>query len=86
MAGNVYLRSITLGDAQWQPLADEPTVMTATIVASAKNSTPVSVRVDGGAAVSWPPGATARLEGVDLSRIEVLGSVGHIVLVAAHTR
>ena len=85
MAANVYMKSISL-TSEWVKLADEPTVMNATIIASSKNYNEIDVRVNGGPTVKWPAGAAATLEGVDLSQIEVKGGIGHLVLVVGYTR
>ena len=85
MAANVYMKSISL-TSEWVKLADEPLVMNATIIASSKNYNEIDVRVNGGPTVKWPPGASATLEGVDLSQIEVKGGIGHLVLVVGYTR
>lgn len=83
---NVYLKSFSLGSGQYVKLADESTVMNATIIASVKNTNPVNVRFRGGTPASWPPGAAALLEGVDLTEFEVQGASGHLLLVVGYTR
>lgn len=86
MAGNgLYVKSVDLG-ASWAALASASMVMNATLVAAAGNAENASVRVDGGTAAAWPPGGRVRLEGVDLSRIEVSGTSGDTFLVAGNTR
>ncbi len=86
MAANVYMKSFNLGSPNWAKLADEPLVVNATIIASSKNTNPVSVRFRGGTPADWPPGAAALLEGVDLSELEVQGGSGHLLLVVGYTR
>jgi len=86
MAANVQMKSFNLGAPTYAKLADESTVMNATIIASVKNANPVNVRFRGGTPASWPPGAAALLEGVDLSEIEVQGGSGHSLLVVGYTR
>jgi len=85
VAANVYMKSISL-TGNWAKLADTPTVVTATIIASSKNYNEIDMRYAGGEIVKWPPGAAVRLEGVDLSLLEVKGGIGHLVLVVGHTR
>ena len=84
MAANAFIRSIALGSPDWTPLADAPTVVQATVVADAKNTGSVKLRFRGQPFARWPPGATAIFESVDLSQVEVLGSSGQRVLVAAY--
>ena len=86
MAVNVYMKSFALGSGQYVKLADESTVMNTTIVASSKNSGNVNVRFRGGTPVSWPPGAAAMFEGVDISEFEVQGNGAHLLLVVGYTR
>ncbi|MCZ2098830.1 MAG: hypothetical protein LC121_21720 [Anaerolineae bacterium] len=81
MAANVYMKSFSLGLPQWTKLSAVPLVVDATIIASSKNPNPINLRVVGGISTSWPPGATVWLPGVDLSRIEIIGSTGHAALV-----
>ncbi len=81
MAANVYMKSFALGLPSWTKLSATPVVVDATIIASSKNSTAISLRVVAGITTSWPPGATVWLPGVDLSQIEVRGSSGHAALV-----
>lgn len=86
MTGNgVYLKSIDL-DATWQSLAPGELVMNATLIAAASNSADAQIRLDGGDAQTWPAGAAAKLEGADLSRLEVKGTEGDIFTVAGNTR
>jgi hypothetical protein len=86
MAANVHMKSISL-DSNWQPLADEPTVMNATIIASSQNTSNIDVRFRGGPTIKWPPGAAAMLEGVDLSEFEAKKDTsGHWLLVVGYTR
>lgn len=86
MAGNgLYIKSFDLSGT-WQALASSSMVMNATLVAAAGNAANASVRVDGGTAATWPAGATMRLEGVDLSRIQVSGTTGDKFTVAGNTR
>jgi len=86
MAANVYMKSFALGSGQYVKLADESTVMNTTIVASSKNAGNVNVRFRGGTPVSWPPGAAAMFEGVDITEFEVQGAAGHLLLVVGYTR
>lgn len=86
MAANVYMKSFALGSGQYVKLADESIVMNTTIVASSKNSGNVNVRFRGGTPVSWPPGAAAMFEGVDISEFEVQGNGAHLLLVVGYTR
>jgi hypothetical protein len=85
VAANIYMKSVSL-TAEWAKLSDEPVVVNATVIASARNYNEIDMRVNGGPIVKWPAGASAKLEGVDLSQIEVKGGVGHLVLVVGHTR
>lgn len=86
MAANVYMKSFNLGSGSYVKLADALTVMNMTIIASSKNSSNVNVRFRGGTPVSWPPGAAAMFEGVDITEFEVQGSAGHQLLVVGYTR
>ena len=86
MAVNVYMKSFALGSGQYVKLADESIVMNTTIVASSKNSGNVNVKFRGGTPVSWPPGAAAMFEGVDISEFEVQGNGAHLLLVVGYTR
>ena len=85
MAANIYIRSFPLGTG-WSKLASVSTVVDATLIASSQNTNAVSVRVNGGTSMSWPPGGAVRLEGVDLSEIEVSGDALHEFLVVGNTR
>lgn len=86
MAANVYMKSFNLGSGSYVKLADASTVMNMTVIASSKNSSNVNVRFRGGTPVSWPPGAAAMFEGVDITEFEVQGSAGHQLLVVGYTR
>jgi len=86
MAANVYMKSFNLGSGSYVRLADASTVMNMTVIASSKNSSNVNVRFRGGTPVSWPPGAAAMFEGVDITEFEVQGSAGHQLLVVGYTR
>lgn len=86
MAANVYMKSFNLGSPSYLKLADVSTVMNTTIVASTKNAGNVNVRFRGGTPVSWPPGAAAMFEGVDISEFEVQGAASHLLLVVGYTR
>lgn len=83
---NVHMKSFNLGSPDYAKLADASTVMNATIIASVKNTNAVNVRFRGGTPASWPPGAAAFLEGVDLTEFEVQGASGHLLLVVGYTR
>jgi len=84
VAANAYFRSIALGSPDWTKLADVPTVLQATVIADTLNANPINLRFRGGTPASWPPGAAASLESVDLSELEVQGGSGHKLLVAAY--
>lgn len=86
MAANVYMKSFNLGSGSYAKLADVSTVMTATIIASSKNTNAVNVRWKGGTPASWPPGSAAMFEGVDLTDFEVQGATSHQLLVVGYTR
>ena len=86
MPANVYMLSIALGSGAYVKLAEVSTVMTATLIASSKNAGNVNVRFRGGTPATWPPGATATFEGVDLTEFEVQGAAGNLVLVVGSTR
>lgn len=72
--------------ATWTALAASSMVLDCTIMAPLANSASAQIRVDGGTAQAWPPGTRARLEGADLSRIEVKGTSGDTFMVAGNTR
>jgi hypothetical protein len=87
MGAGIYMKSfLTDPLGNWTRLADTSVIVTATIVASSRNTGAISIRVDGGASAAWYAGATVRLEGVDLSRFEMSGPSGHNLLVVGHTR
>jgi hypothetical protein len=81
---NAVFESILLGNVEWTKLADEPTVVHATIIASSKNAGSIDMRFRGGPVAKWPPGAAASLEAVDLWEFEVKGQAQHRVLVAGY--
>lgn len=81
----VYIKSIDLS-ASWAALAPSKLVVNATLIAAAGNSADAQIRLDGGDAQTWPAGATARLDGADLSRLEVKGTDGDVFMVAGNTR
>jgi len=85
VATNAYLQSILLGSPDWTPLADEPVVVDATIVASRNNDHDFEMRYRGGTPAHWHPGSAVSLESVDLSEFEVKGDLQHRVLVAAYS-
>lgn len=84
MAANVYLKSVIL-NTNYVHLADAPLVLDATLIASRQNTSNATVRHGGSVEVSWPPGATVELRGVDLSQFEVKGPPGGFFLVVGHT-
>jgi len=80
------MKSFNLGSGSYVKLADVSTVMNMTIIAGSKNSGSVNVRFRGGTPVSWPPGAAAMFEGVDITEFEVQVAAGHLLLVVGYTR
>ncbi len=68
--------------ANWQKLAETRTILTATIATSPANTGLMQVRVDGGTEANWPKGVSSAFLGIDISRIEVKGTVGDNLLVA----
>lgn len=86
MAANVYLRSFELDGPAWVRLADQSTVLNATLIASILNAQPLNVRWNGGTPAAWPPGAAALFESVDLAEFEVQGTGGLALLVVAYSR
>jgi hypothetical protein len=77
----IFLKSYTL-TANWQKLADTRTVLTATIVTNPANAGLMQIRVDGGTEANWPKGVSNAFLNIDISRIEVKGTVNDSVLVA----
>lgn len=86
MPANAILTSIALGGggAEWTPLAAEPTVAQVTLIADPKNAGTIQLRFRERSSAEWPPGAAVPLESVDLSEIEVKGTTGHALLIAAY--
>jgi len=76
MPANVYLNSFLLDqEATWVKLADVPTVVNATVIVEAAGMggafPTLFVRNNGVGSHKWPLGTEVRLEGVNLSEIEV---------------
>lgn len=86
MAANVFLRSIAVTGLGYVPFATVSTVVTATIATNPSNRGNMNVRYQGASPVPWPPGVSARLEGVDLSDFEVGGDTGDMILIVGHSR
>ena len=92
MAANVYMKSVVLNQAgQWFKLAASETVLETTIVTAGLGMVPsdayLFIRYRGGTPVEWPVGKGVRLEGVDLSELEVgHGNANVRVSVIGHTR
>ena len=81
----VTLKSFAVS-ASWVAFSDVSEVFDVTIIAAADNAAEVSIRIDGGDAQDLPAGAEVRLEAADISRIEVSGTSGDLVLVGGNTR
>ncbi len=70
----------------WTPLGSSGHRHAITLECPSGNAAAVQFRADGGDAEDWPKGLIAALEDVDLSRLEVKGTVGDLVLIGAMTQ
>lgn len=86
MAGNgLFTQRYTITD-EWQALAPAQLVITGDFWAMPENEDSVQIRVNGGDPADVPPGARFKLEGADLSSIEVKGTADDAFCIAGHTR
>ena len=88
MAANAYVATINVSNSEWRALAETSLVLSAWIrIWSAMGVTnPLSMRVGGGDPASVPNNSDFRLEGVDLSQVEVKGETGYRVTIVGSTR
>lgn len=77
MANNIYAKSFVFTGEGYLQVETKETVLTVTLIASGKNSTNIQFRVAGGPDVNFPPGGMVTLQSVDISQLEVKGSLGH---------
>ncbi|MBK8915043.1 MAG: hypothetical protein IPM64_10675 [Phycisphaerales bacterium] len=86
MPANVFMNRLEL-DSDWKALAEEPTVVNATIITPAGNSKDVAVRFRQGDAIGWPPGVQVQLDGVDLAELDAsCDTSDNVLLVVGYTR
>ena len=81
---NVIMRKIDV-TANYQPLADERTVLSGTISTPPGNSANVTFKAEGGNEVEWIPGEWHDFRSIDLAEIEVKGTPGDEVTVVGGT-
>ncbi len=81
---SALMRKVTV-TASYQPLASVPTVASVEIACPPGNAGVVNFKGDDGSDVPWQPGEWHALHRIDLSKIEVKGSVGDTVTIVGGT-
>lgn len=86
MPANVYMALLDLEET-WKPLAEEPTVVNATVITPTTNGKDIAMRFNKGDPTDWPPGMRVELEGVDLAQLEAsCDSSDNQLFVVGYTR
>ncbi len=81
---NTIMRQIDV-TAAYQPLVAEQLVATVTVSCPPTNADVVYFKGDDGSDVRWQPGQWHRLNHVDLSAIEIKGTVGDTITLVGGT-
>lgn len=73
----LIIKTVAAG-AEWAPLFESRMLLASTLIATAD----IEVRVAGGAEATWPAGGEARLPALDLSKVEIKGEAGGMLVIA----